>query len=996
MDRQGLAAWSLEISDADFACALAALGVLSALPRSAGASIHIGGHWELGALPQRFHQAMAKDRVLRWRLQLPQPGARGLRLNFAALGAPASRLAPPDAPALAAVWRDFIGGMLLGGGPDRSPRLAMQGASRDAAAQMAWAPWLQLGEVGAASVYLADAFASDGRTDWHWPITLATLPGDPLSAPLADLQASFPPDGPFNYVEASRDTPRVEVLVIGASAADALARTISSGLRLRGCLVVVAGLGLDEPTAAEPLLRALVARLSAEGVVVVTPGSSAADLARQTNQFAFEMAHNQPLDLALRAAFAPGALLLLNRDLLKISRLTEALDRATKRLRALPPRAEVRLTERSFERLGLPRVRMRDAAPRAAPPGATRSAPMAAGAAAPVDLADAIDSARANFGFDAESGEATAITELARSVADEEAELVRQAAVPRHVQQKSLRKVSGEFVEERGAYVVGETLMVQVHIGPKRAGSTAAPTAFPEHRLPPQRGAHRLQVVLHEPRQFDQPMLRDILLPKRGSSSKAEFVFTPQKAGAFDARLSVLHRGRILQTVLLRTQVMRTQVMRTQALRSEAARAQNADGIRLDDETQVRHDWSDLGSRRHFDLALVLNHTAAGQPLMTGVAGRQAWARSLDGIDTPVRKLNQLISEVALSVVDYADGLDQGENPKLLVGLARVGADLYSRLYRDQLKVLQSGDFDIGDEAVTYMQVVSTRPDAVVPLEFMYDFNPPHPGATVCPQHRQALQDGRCPSHCARRDKPTGHVCPMGFWGLKKVIERHLFDARTSVPEAAQVLVRAEAVEGRNQLDLSLGALVGYSQEVKSGDLAPLLRRLAAALGTPVPVAQDWDAWQAHVKANGPALLLAFPHNEGQDEDVLLEIGGKKLYTLGLDASYVRNDAGASPLVFLLGCDVASTAQDFSNHTRYFREAGAVVVVSTIATVFGAHAVRVGEAIVAGLMLPPGDKRPAGQRHLGEIIRDAKRAALLDSVPMAMCVVAFGDADWRL
>jgi hypothetical protein len=441
---------------------------------------------------------------------------------------------------------------------------------------------------------------------------------------------------------------------------------------------------------------------------------------------------------------------------------------------------------------------------------------------------------------------------------------------------------------------------------------------------------------------------------------------------------------------------MRTQVMRTQALRSEAARAQNADGIRLDDETQVRHDWSDLGSRRHFDLALVLNHTAAGQPLMTGVAGRQAWARSLDGIDTPVRKLNQLISEVALSVVDYADGLDQGENPKLLVGLARVGADLYSRLYRDQLKVLQSGDFDIGDEAVTYMQVVSTRPDAVVPLEFMYDFNPPHPGATVCPQHRQALQDGRCPSHCARRDKPTGHVCPMGFWGLKKVIERHLFDARTSVPEAAQVLVRAEAVEGRNQLDLSLGALVGYSQEVKSGDLAPLLRRLAAALGTPVPVAQDWDAWQAHVKANGPALLLAFPHNEGQDEDVLLEIGGKKLYTLGLDASYVRNDAGASPLVFLLGCDVASTAQDFSNHTRYFREAGAVVVVSTIATVFGAHAVRVGEAIVAGLMLPPGDKRPAGQRHLGEIIRDAKRAALLDSVPMAMCVVAFGDADWRL
>ena len=33
---------------------------------------------------------------------------------------------------------------------------------------------------------------------------------------------------------------------------------------------------------------------------------------------------------------------------------------------------------------------------------------------------------------------------------------------------------------------------------------------------------------------------------------------------------------------------------------------------------------------------------------------------------------------------------------------------------------------------------------------------------------------------------------------------------------------------------------------------------------------------------------------------------------------------------------------------------------------------------------------------LGEALRDAKRQALLDSLPMALCVVAFGDADWRL
>ena len=33
---------------------------------------------------------------------------------------------------------------------------------------------------------------------------------------------------------------------------------------------------------------------------------------------------------------------------------------------------------------------------------------------------------------------------------------------------------------------------------------------------------------------------------------------------------------------------------------------------------------------------------------------------------------------------------------------------------------------------------------------------------------------------------------------------------------------------------------------------------------------------------------------------------------------------------------------------------------------------------------------------LGEALREVKRQALLDSLPMALCVVAFGDADWRL
>lgn len=115
---------------------------------------------------------------------------------------------------------------------------------------------------------------------------------------------------------------------------------------------------------------------------------------------------------------------------------------------------------------------------------------------------------------------------------------------------------------------------------------------------------------------------------------------------------------------------------------------------------------------------------------------------------------------------------------------------------------------------------------------------------------------------------------------------------------------------------------------------------------------------------------------------------------------------GAYPLLLLLGCDTASSAQQYANHVRYFRQAGAAVIVSTIATVFGPHAVKVGEKLLGVLLAIQRQSNAAAQAGtprqadavpcLGEALRDAKRQALLDSLPMALCVVAFGDADWRL
>ncbi len=367
MDREHLARWSLDLTDEAFAQALAALGVLTAIPRPLLAEAHAPGGWRIDALAGLFTKALdSKTGVLRWDVPVVPAGSAAPRVRVASAEAGKSTaVAAPEATALAALWRDFIAHFPRAS--DRAPpgpRLAVRATTRTVGQAIALAGLLSRPEVGAASVYLDETSSSDGRTDWRWPFTLATLPGDALAEPLAALQSQFPSSWPFRFATAGRDDPRIEVLVIGAGAGEALSRLLASGLRLRCCLVIVAGLGTDSPRTAEPLLRALVAGTMAEGVAVLDSGSSPQQFAERLKDFAYELTHNKTLDVALTQAFGPGGLLLLNRDLLALSHLDASVGRMSERLRRLPRDAEVQLSERSSDRLGLPRASMRPATPR--------------------------------------------------------------------------------------------------------------------------------------------------------------------------------------------------------------------------------------------------------------------------------------------------------------------------------------------------------------------------------------------------------------------------------------------------------------------------------------------------------------------------------------------------------------------------------------------------------------------------------------------------------
>lgn len=592
------------------------------------------------------------------------------------------------------------------------------------------------------------------------------------------------------------------------------------------------------------------------------------------------------------------------------------------------------------------------------------------------------------------------MTEAAQALRQEAAQAHAEQAAVRHLQQQSwVKSRNGRLRQIHNAYVVGEPVLLKVRIGSQQAsGWQSGSHAFPDQELPPNEDSHRLTVLFHEPGQLDAPLQQDITLPRTGESTEALFDFVPRRAGAFLARIAVLHRNRVLQTAQLRAQVV--------SARNAAGRRR----IALETEAEVRHDWSSLDGRRRFDLALVAGAPDAdGTPRVTSVSGGKAWATDLTGVQQVAAEISTLLSAVAHNTLGHGQGLDAEDNPQLLLDLAFSGRELYAQLVLDQLAQNREGVLDVRSEQVGHIQLVQTRSDAVIPLEFVYDYElGTGAEASVCPQHREALVQGHCSPDCEGQRHPGRHVCPMGFWGLRKVIERHVQDAPQAADAGHPLVVLSEPTQARQKLHVQAGAVVGHSGRVAGGSLDGLLQELRAHLQGSVERVKDWGEWATAVQAHAPQLLVAFPHNTGSGSTRGLELGNSTIRTRGIrfypvgavegaaaqGPWHVRRPGGDPPLVLLLGCDTAGSTEPFSSHVSAFRQAGAAVVVSTIATVLGAHAVEVGTRIVADLLEQVAASQ--GQPHLGELLRQAKCRALLASQPMALCVVAFGDADWRL
>jgi hypothetical protein len=501
-------------------------------------------------------------------------------------------------------------------------------------------------------------------------------------------------------------------------------------------------------------------------------------------------------------------------------------------------------------------------------------------------------------------------------------------------------------------------------------------------------GVTTVLTVLFQVPALHEAQTATIELPPQGSSRVATFTFTaPPVSQRVDAMITVLHGNRAIQAATL-------------------------SGFSLQDPIQVppgfeatfrfepiRPGTAGLEDRQPFDAAVVARGGATG-PGAAGFSDGVAVAFDDEKLGPVVDRVRKALRRLADTAAAFADGLRAQASVDLLRELAFQGRDLH-RLLGEPLERARPG------APLERIQVVVTDTDSFIPVEFVYDFPTPTETSTLCPNAEEALAEGRCdPANHPPGDRPgtSSVVCPLGFWALRKVIERQVVGTGEEDLGGRDFSIRAEVTAERQALDTLTHAVVAWSERVNLGvpgqsdALVAALTELTADRATAV---HTWEEWLDAVRQDAPPLLVLLSHTVTTQGTLALEIGpdgadGSRTKRQELAPEFVKRDGDGRPMVLLLGCDTAVDKEEPESFVAGFRGAGAAVVVGTISPVLGENAVPVAVALLGELRRAVEDPGPDGVATFGEAMLGVRRTLVGKGHLTALCLTAVGDADWRL
>lgn len=945
MNRRAFGTWGLELSDDDFVRALAARGVA-------------GSH---AARPAVTVSALVESDVT------------DLRVSWNLGENPASILAAefqPEAASWASAWPGFLQTLK---NPDASPsklvgpRLELTGLRREY--------WIDIIEflsrpaVGARSVYVCQNDPA-GDVGWNWPIQVGFL-NDKASRNLREQIQREVDERPWRGEYLRLLSPRktldrgCHLLLLPFELQEAVSKVTSLQQAIRATSGIVLGGSSQSPRRTAPLLDALRSQLRCEGIALVTVQPE--QRPEWLVEYARGLSHNLAFDGALFDVWrtlspsrTPGVpIIVCSQWLARESQIIRRLVRLAKQLREL--------------KLDKPITSLK--------PSTRRSLKLASPQMSNEELANEIDARLVTYRFEHESDEGMGMLDILERSRAARQKLERR---PRWLQ----ARVETASPSPAARHAVTSFLpdvhhIVSVFVGEREANAIQPPPdapSFPEERLSPGSG-NVMTVVFSEPVLSPTPQVGTLFLPREGRSSECHFfLHVPMATRHVDARIILLFRNRVLQTARLRWSAAEVPTAGASAL------------IALNIEEVARAKLEGLESCSDFDAAVLLNHSSDGNSGATVIrAGQARRFRLPKKMADAVTWFDQRLEEVVDSPEDFAGGLWSPASEKLLNDMANRGYLLWSAF--DDL--LPEG-VNLAD--LHRVQVVTADPDTRLPVEFFYEYAAPLPGARLCENAVAALDRGRCLSTCPQGSERSSVVCPLGFWCMSKVVERHLH--RQGEHESDDGLTMPEPLEGRRRLPVLTKALLAASDrvdKVKSDGIKSVCTALAGACGVEsLDAIRDWETWKTSV-ANGASLLMIMPHvvsNEDTANLPAMEIGAdSRLRVSNVEFPYVNSPSGREPppIVFLLGCETGKADFPFDSLIARIRKSGAAIVVCTGSAVLGSHAAPVAVEFLNALK-----ESRNGATSLAEVMLKVRRKMLLRGLPIVFTLMAFGDADWQV
>lgn len=494
-------------------------------------------------------------------------------------------------------------------------------------------------------------------------------------------------------------------------------------------------------------------------------------------------------------------------------------------------------------------------------------------------------------------------------------------------------------------------------------------------------GTHELTVAFFVPALGIHQTGKLILPPSGPSPEAATFHFEVGAAGTAIALLiSIVHRGRVLQTALLSGEAVANPIEAPET-------AQIALRLQV-----VVPGFANLDRRETFDAALVMATGATNAAVAAGVVHSAAGPGKTVFFDQPrihdaARAIRNLLEEVVTD--DSTKGkLDSDAASALVWKLAQEGRILYEYIGERLEKELSGRD-------LSRLQLVQFDAGAFIPIEFAYSLPPPANGAGLCQNWRAALAGDRCTKD-HHRTNALGHlkvVCPSGFWSVSKVIERQILKDLTSQDmRKSDFGVRAEPSAERPNLPPIRSALFAWSDILDNtvpGASAGVLKALNQTTRKHATAVKTWLDWAKAIEKHRPGLLVLLSHTLNDALEIGPENSGERATVAQINGKFVKKLAQDAPIVFLLGCTTGVADDQLVSFVGRFRDKGAAIVVGTITPVLGERSAAVVKAVAAKL-----EKKRTQPTSFGELMLDVRRDLLARGELTALCATSFGDASW--